>query len=85
MIPAGYILINFTETSYVEKIKVSIIEDNRVIRENVNKLFLFDPVKRILVKSITNTAIKNKLFYFCQVEVNRAWMLEMHCWLMNPK
>jgi len=43
----------------VEKIKVSIIEDNKVIRENVTKLLLFDPVKRKLVDSFTNTAIKN--------------------------
>lgn len=59
MIPPGFNLINFTETSYVEKIKVSIIEDNKVIRENVTKLLLFDPVKRKLVDSFTNTAIKN--------------------------
>ena len=41
MIAPGFNLINFTYICYVEKIKVSIIEDNRGIRENVTKFIGF--------------------------------------------
>lgn len=41
MITALFNLANFTQISFVEKIKVSIIEDNRVIRENVTKFISF--------------------------------------------
>ena len=41
MITALFNLTNFTQICFVEKIKVSIIEDNRVIRENVTKFISF--------------------------------------------
>ena len=41
MIAPAFNLSNFTKTSFVEKIKVSIIEDNRGIRENVTKFIGF--------------------------------------------
>lgn len=37
----GFNLTNFTKITFVEKVKVSIIEDNRVIRENVTKFIGF--------------------------------------------
>jgi len=41
VITALFNLTNFTQICFVEKIKVSIIEDNRVIRENVTKFISF--------------------------------------------